>query len=212
MAEPGILFSYLSAFITIVLAVAFADMAASLHRLLRARKRVKWHPVPLAVALFVLLTLATLFFELWPLTRIERISYFQLVWLLAPQFVYFLAASAVLPDKVPDEGVDLLDWYLGERRYLFAVFGLAMVLDATASLLNGWPYFMSHPDFLWGFFVPANLAAFTLVAIMWTSRRAWLHGLALTALFAIAYNGYGRWEIKGAPAITSPAMAKKSGN
>jgi hypothetical protein len=201
MAEPGTLFSYLSAFVTIVLAVAFADMAASLHRLIRARARVKWHPLPLAVALFVLLTLATLFFELWTLTRVERITYFQLVWLLAPQFVYFLAASAVLPDKVPEEGIDLLGWYMAERRYLLAVFGLAMFLDAVGGILDGWPYFKAHPDFFWGFFVPANAAVFVMLAIMWSSRRVWVHALALLALYAIAYNGYGSWSIRGAPAV-----------
>lgn len=217
MAEPGTLFSYLSAFITIVLAVAFADMAASLHRLLRARKRVKWHPLPLAVALFVLLTLATVFFELWNLTRIEHVSYFQLVWLLAPQFVYFLAASAALPDKVPDEGLDLLAWYMGERRYLMAVFGLAMVLDAVGATLDGWPVFSTHPEFFWGYFVPANLAAFTLLGTMWVSRRVWLQGLAVTALYALAYTGYGGWEINGAPAAIkaaagTPATPKPGGH
>ncbi len=210
MAEPGTLFSYLSAFITIVLAIAFGDMAASLHRLLRARKRVKWHPLPLAVALFVLLTLVTVFFELWTLTRIERVSYYQLVWLLAPQFVYFLAASAALPDKVPEEGLDLLAWYMAERRYLFAVFGLAMVLDAVGGLLDRWPFFMSHPDYFWGFYFPANLASFALIATLWTSRRVWVHGLALTALYAIAYDGYGGWTIKSASALVEqPKTAAK---
>lgn len=210
MTEPGTLFSYLSAFITIVLAIAFGDMATSLHRLLRARKRVKWHPLPLAVALFVLLTLATLFFELWDLTRIERVSYFRLVWLLAPQFVYFLAASSVLPDKVPEQGLDLLDWYMAERHYFLGVLALAMLLDATSSVLEGWHVFMTHPDFFWGFFVPANLAAFTLLAVMMVSRRVWVHGLALAALYAVAYVGYGNWTIEGAPAAAVKAQATTS--
>lgn len=201
MAQAGTLFSYLSAFITIVLAVAFADMAASLHRLLRARRLVKWHPLPLAVALFVLLTLITVFFELWILTRIERVTYFQLVWLLTPQFVYFLAASSVLPDEVPDEGLDLLDWYMAEKHYLFAIFGLALLLDAIGAVVDGWPIFMSHPKFFWGFFIPANLATFALIGLMWFARKPWVHGAALVALFAIASVGYGNWSIKGAPAV-----------
>lgn len=210
MAQAGTLFSYLSAFITIVLAVAFADMAASLHRLLRARKRVKWHPLPLAVALFVLLTLATLFFELWILTRLEHVTYFQLVWLLAPQFVYFLAASAVLPDQVPEEGLDLLAWYMDERRYLFAVLGLAMMLDVIGAVIDGWQGFLSHPRFFWGFFLPANLATFALIGLLWFARRVKVHSVALAGLFAIAYFGYGNWSIKGAPAVERASTAKPS--
>lgn len=203
MAEPGTLFSYLSAFVTIVLAVAFADMAASLHRLLRARRRVKWHPLPLGVAVMVLLTLATLFFELWPLTRISRISYAQLLWLLAPQFVYFLAATSVLPDEVPEEGLDLLDWYMGERRYLFTVFGLAVLMDLVGQLLDGWPYFSKHPQFFWGFFVPANAGFFALIIVMWVSRRTWLHVISLAGLFALAFIGYQSWSISGQPAASA---------
>jgi len=206
------LFSYLSAFVTIVLAVAFADMAASLHRLLRARKRVKWHPLPLAFAFFMLLTLITLFFEIWPLTRIERVTYFQLVWLLAPQFIYFLAASAVLPDKVPDEGLDLLAWYMAERWYAIGVVGLAFLVDFVAQLLDGWHFFMTHSDFFWAFFIPANLAVFALLGIMWVSGRTWVHGLAVAGLFALAWIGYRSWSIEGRPAVVkaeSPAANLK---
>ncbi len=201
MADPGTLFSYLSAFITIVLAVAFADMAASTHRLLIARKRVQWHPVPLAVALFVLLTLATLFFALWDLTRIVKVTYFQLLWLLAPQFVYFLAASAALPDEVPEGGLDLLAWYMGQKTYLFAVLGLAMLLDMIGALIDGWSALLAHPKFLWGFYVPVNLVTFALLGTLWRSRKPWIHAVALAGLFATAYVGFGGWSIEGAPAV-----------
>lgn len=201
MAEPGTLFSYLSAFITIVLAVAFADMAASLHRLLNARKRVQWHPIPLAVAAFVLLTLATQFFSLWDLTRIERVNYYQLLWLLAPQFVYFLAASAVLPDEVPDEGLDLLAWYMQQKSYLFAVLGFALMLDAIGAIIDYWASVVAHPEFYWGFFVPVNLAMLALIGILWRARKPWIYATALAALFAVAYVGFGGWSIKGAPAV-----------
>jgi hypothetical protein len=207
LAEPGTLFSYLSAFVTIVLAVAFADMAASLHRLLRARKRVKWHPLPLAFALFMLLTLITLFFELWPLTRVSKITYFQLVWLLAPQFLYFLAASAVLPDTVPDDGLDLLAWYIGERHYVIGIVALAMITDLVSGVMDGWKFFVTHPDFVWSFFLPANIALFALLGVMWASRRTRVHGVALAGLFALAWVGYRSWDIRGQPAVVDKVAA-----
>src|SRR5688572_18694291 len=124
MVLAGTLFSYLAAFITIVVAIAVGDLAMSLHRLLRARRRVAWRPLPLLAALFVLLALLTLFFELWTLTRLEALSYYALVWMLVPPLLTFLAASAVLPDEVPPEGLDLDAFYFAERRYLYAVLAL----------------------------------------------------------------------------------------
>jgi hypothetical protein len=46
---------YVAAFASIILALAVTDLATSMHRLLRARKRVRWHWLPLAVALLILL-------------------------------------------------------------------------------------------------------------------------------------------------------------
>ena len=42
---------YVSAFASIILALAITDLATSMHRLMRARGRVRWDWIPLAVAL-----------------------------------------------------------------------------------------------------------------------------------------------------------------
>ena len=108
MVQAGTLFGYLAAFVTVLLAIAVGDMAVSLHRLLRARRRIEWHPLPLVAAFIVLLVLLTNFFALWQLTQTERMSFLELCWLLVPQVLYFLAASAVLPDEIPAKGLGRL--------------------------------------------------------------------------------------------------------
>jgi len=52
MVAPGTLFEYLAAFITIVLAFALGDLLVSLHRLLRARRKVIWAPLPVLLATY----------------------------------------------------------------------------------------------------------------------------------------------------------------
>ena len=72
MAAAGTLFSYLAAFVTIVLALGLTDLLTSLHRLLRHAAIVRWAALPLAAALFILLALFSEFFTIWQLTLVER--------------------------------------------------------------------------------------------------------------------------------------------
>jgi hypothetical protein len=201
MVQAGTLFDYLAAFITIVLAIAFADLAVSLHKLLRARRRVKWHPIPLLAALWVLLALLTSFFAIWELTRLDHLSYYQLVWKIAPQFLYFLAASAALPDEVPPEGLDIHAFYLGERRYFYAILFAALLLDTVDGMVSQWDGLVGNPAFLLGFFLPLNLVALAAFATMGWSANKWVHWAGLALLFLVAHLGFSGWAIRGASAV-----------
>jgi len=53
MATSIDMFAYLAAFVSIILALAVSDLVQSLHRLLRARRRVKWSLTALIAALTV---------------------------------------------------------------------------------------------------------------------------------------------------------------
>ncbi len=210
MAPPGTLFEYLAAFVTIVVALAIGDMVTSLHRLLRARRRVRWRPLPLLLAAFVLLALFTTFFEIWLLTEIDRISYLGLVGLMAPTIATFLLASAVLPDEVPPEGLDLDAFYFGERRYLFAVMGVAVALNIATAVPRDQFWMLQDPGFLWGFYVPLNALLFVAIGAMWKSARPWVHWLGLAAMFAAAAIGFSSWKVRGEPAVTPAAIAVAS--
>ena len=208
MVLAGTLFSYLAAFVTIVVAIAVGDLAISLHRLLRARRRVRWRPLPLLAALFVLLALLTLFFELWTLTRLEALSYYALVWMLVPPLLTFLAASAVLPDDIPPEGVDLDAFYFGERRYLYAVLALAFLADAVDSVTQNDFWMLGQPELLWGYFAPLNALALAAFVAMWISARPWVHWVGLTILLGSAAIGFTTWTVEGASAIAHAAGAE----
>jgi hypothetical protein len=201
MVQAGILFGYLAAFITIIIAIALGDLAMSFHRLMRARRRVTWHPIPLLAALWVLLTLLTSFFSIFDLTRVDHISYYVLIWKMAPLFLYFLAACAVLPDEVPATGVDLLESYLADRRYLYSLLLAASVLDNADSLWKHWDYISAHTSFLLGFVLPILIStAAALVAMIWRSEK-WVHWAALAVLLIGALLAYNDWEITGAAAV-----------
>ena len=202
MVQAGTLFGYLAAFVTVLLAIAVGDMAVSLHRLLRARRRIEWHPLPLVAAFIVLLVLLTNFFALWQLTQTERMSFLELCWLLVPQVLYFLAASAVLPDEIPAKGLDLFGFYAAERRYLYTLLLLAVVaevVDGTARL----GMFDQDPQRYLTHYLPLNLVTLlSLMAMIWR-REKWVHGTALGILLVVAYFGVLGWTVEGAAAIVS---------
>lgn len=197
MVQAGTLFEYLVAFVTIVLALALGDLATSLHRLIRARRTVRWHPLPLAAAFMVLLVLLTSFFGLWSLAGLTRVTYIQLLWFVLPQVCYFLAASAVLPDEVTPD-FDLVEFYLDERRYLYAVLMLGLLFEFIDDLLG-----KQMPSSLRGaaLYFGLNTVMLAAFAAMWVSRRRWVHWTGFATLFVGALFGFIGWEARGGSAI-----------
>ena len=188
------LFSYLSAFVTIVLAVAIADMIQSTHRLIRARRRVKWDVVPLIFAASIAAGVVSEFFSLWGTFKVTEISFAGLMWILAVPTLYALLAYSVLPDEVPAEGLDLTIFYRDERRTWVVIFALAVVLDVVRSislLAHRRDWLFEYATYV-AMFLPGTFIA---LAIMWVGRsRRWdLAGVLL--ITTVSIYGMSSWTI-----------------
>ena len=189
-AGMGMLQQCVAAFVTIVLAIAVSDMVHSTHRLLRKRGKVKWSALPLIAALFVVLAVLSEFFELWTVTDATSFSFFELVALMVTPTLLALAACAVLPDEVPDGGLDLEEFY---RRYFYAVIAIAVLGDLIGNIREAWratdgTISMGHP--LWWLAIPlAGLTFFLCLLLAWSNRR-WVHGVGLLGLLGVALFGF----------------------
>lgn len=115
MGKPE-LFSYLSAFVTIVLALALTNMLQSASALVQARKRVRWDARPIVFAAVVFVALVSEFFSLWLNLSVTKITMPRLLWLMAIPSVFAILAYSALPNDVPDEGRDLSAFFEEERR------------------------------------------------------------------------------------------------
>jgi hypothetical protein len=135
MATSIDMFAYLAAFVSVVLALALSDLVQSFHRLLRGRKRVKWSLTALVAALTVFMAILEEFFGLWRFTSVERFTYFDLLTLIVPAILLSLAAMTVLPDDVPDGGMDLGRHYMENRRLLYLLQSL-WVLGVFVRLMD----------------------------------------------------------------------------
>src|SRR6185295_13176874 len=126
---------YVSAFASIILALAVTDLAMSMHRLLRARKKVRWDWLVLAVALLILLGTVQYwwtFFEIWNFPG--RFSLGRFLPYLVTLLLLFFVACAALPDEVPAKGLDLETYYFENRTYFWSLFAL-LAASTTASTI-----------------------------------------------------------------------------
>jgi hypothetical protein len=182
------LFSYLSAFVTIVLAVALGDMIQSTHRLIRARHRVKWDPLPLLFAAIVAVAVISEFFSIWSGLAISQVSMPRLLWMLAVPTMFALLAYSVLPDEVPARGLDLTTFYFSERRVWATIFAVLSLFDMARSIelliSHGVPV-AHYIAAVW----PNELVVYAGLAMMFFSRsRRWNWAGLLMIAAAVIYG------------------------
>jgi hypothetical protein len=127
-------FGHLLALVSIIVGLALTDLLGSLHRLIRARRRVRWHWLPLVWAAGVLLLNLQYW---WVFFRVGKARVWgkllELGVHLCGPILLFLACAAALPDEVED-GNDLLEQYFAQRHYFFALLALYLghtLLDQT---------------------------------------------------------------------------------
>jgi hypothetical protein len=197
MPEVGMddLFAYVAAFVTITLALALCDLVQSLHRLIRVRSKVRWHATPLLAAAFVFFTVLSEFFSLWQFHELTQLGYYELVALVGVASLFAMSACAALPDDVPEPGLDLMAFYLDNRRYLYVVLALGFAGDFLRGMLLGWKPGSTITDMVGTFAASwTGIILAVLVALAWTGRPRW-HLAGVLALLVLAHMGYVGWVI-----------------
>ena len=122
---------YVLSLMAIISGLAITDLIASLHRLLRARSRVKWDWLTLFVAGFVGMALTVSWFISWRVNVVENYNptFWRFFFLTLGQLIpLYLAAAAALPDEVPPEGLDLKQFYAENCRYIWGALTTMMIM------------------------------------------------------------------------------------
>jgi hypothetical protein len=188
-------FEFALGLFSILIGLAIADVAASLHRLMRARPRVRWDPLVLLSALFAMVITVGMWFDLWGIRHATSVRHFFVyLALVGAFFVLFLIAAASLPDEA-SEWVDLREFYAGNRRYfwslvtLFELIYVAFGIHFLASDIDRLPTaVIAVILFQW-----TVLVAVPAVLALARSRAIQYAGLAL--LFATVFWHYAREAI-----------------
>ena len=183
-------FDYALGLVSILVGLALADVAASLHRLLRQVRLVRWDGRVIFSVVLVIITITGMWFEVWTIRNVKAVLSYPFYLSLFVEFmVLFLVCAACLPDE-PEQGCDLGAFYEKNRTYLWSLFALFQ----TSFFLH-WLYFAglrmtSHRQMLLlGAWVAFPLLLFVSLAII---RSRWFHYIALLAL--ITYRLLNYWN------------------
>ena len=196
------LFDYFSAFVSVVLGLATADIANSLHKLLIARRRVRWSPLPLLSALVVFTLIIAYFLRLWDKgLTITEVSYYRVALEAAYVFLLFLTAAATLPDEIPAEGIDLQAWYMGNRAYLFWLAAVVQVWNLVDFVLHFPEHAVKGEAVPMGDWMAVGqaVAALILTVVVARTARPWLHGIAFVLILILAHFGFRDFSIGYVP-------------
>lgn len=169
-------------FFTIIYGIFLTDLFLSFHKLIRDKKKVKWHWLPILAAWYLFLVILK---NWWDVLLIEQtadtlnlyvfIAYGHLMLLL------FLLVSNVLPDNVEETGVDLKKYYFDNHRYFWGLMLGVLILLVAIRLIK-------HMDNL-ALINPLNMLVtsgsfmvFLLILII--SKKYWVHA-SILVLFVI---------------------------
>ncbi|QZD94950.1 hypothetical protein K3136_12855 [Qipengyuania gelatinilytica] len=109
-------------FASIVLGVAVAFELGHLNTVLRS-KMVRWHWAQPAFALFILLSIIAYW---WAAAANSEgsISFAQFMPVMFQLVMLVLLAAVALPDSIPEDGIDLAEYYLENRKYQWLLVSL----------------------------------------------------------------------------------------
>jgi hypothetical protein len=190
MSPDSRAFEYALGIFAVLIGLAVADIASSLHRLLRNKTQVRWDPLALLAALYALCMAVYMWFDIWGVRHFDATRHFFFyLCLVAELFILYLIAAASLPDETGQ--TDLRAYYAGNRchfwslvvlfQFLYCAFGVYFSRGEPADLPSGLV--------LWMWIQMTAPLIISLALLAMKSRAA--HCLGLLALFAIMVLHYG---------------------
>jgi hypothetical protein len=182
-------FEYITALVAVVIGLAIADLATSLHRLLRNRKVVRWDWVSPLAALVIL---AELFNLWWRWRGFEGRTIGDVLPYFLALILIYLAASVTLPDEVPAEGLDLGRYFDENRSYFWLVYTSYVAAMITLMSIRALHHGLSVSDVLSRYYFDYFwiVVAYSMMLV----RRRWISGAVLLAALIWLTIGLDWWN------------------
>ena len=188
-------FEFALGIFSVLIGLAIADVATSLHRLIRHRGTVRWDPLTLLAAAFALLMSIGMWFDLWGIRHASSVRHFLLyLALVATFFVLFLIAASSLPDEA-EGAVDLRVFYQENRRYFWSLVTVFQVLYVAFGLYFTASVFEQLPRAVLGLLALQWSLLIAVPVLLSLVRARALHYVGLALLLAIDLWHYARYAI-----------------
>jgi hypothetical protein len=180
---------------SVLIGLAVADVATSLHRLVRHDRVVRWDPLVLLSAAFALVITVGMWFDLWGIRNATSVRHFLFYLLLVAAFlVLFLVAAASLPDEVSGD-VNLREYYARNHRYFWSLITLFEIVYVALGLFFLAGMFARLPRAVMGVISVQWAALIIVPALLTVIRSRLIHYLGLAVLFAVVFWHYSNYAI-----------------
>jgi hypothetical protein len=185
-------FEYAAIFYGFMIALAIEGVAANLHRLFAAGKKVRWHWMAPVTAFNAILVTLTEFWILWTQRGDWSGSYPFLGFLpFACSLIFmYLSAAASLPDEVPPEGLKLREFYFDNRAHYWGLVTGFFLFNATLTVVDQFRFGWFGPTWQKDFpLMTSDLIAIVIAGPLILVRNYWWHaaGIAVSALYLLIF-------------------------
>ena len=130
-------FSYLSVILSIVLGLGMTQVLTAFGRLIRHRDRVEEDWLPILWAVLLLVIFVQVWWSMFGMRVRQSWTFFQFSIVLAQTATVYLMAAVVLPEEVPETGVDLRAYYERHHRWFFGWFLATLVISVSKDIVLG---------------------------------------------------------------------------
>lgn len=177
-----------------VIGLAITDLATSIHRLLRHRRKVRWNWVAPLAALLVILEM---FNAWWGWSGFDGATLGEVMPPFLALILLFLTASAVLPDDVPDTGLDLGKFFDEQRSYFWGIYSAYIAVVVTWFTGKDIQEGLSAAEVLQRrYFDYLSIAAYLSLTLI---KPRWISGVAVAATLVWVMIGFDWWNRAPAP-------------
>lgn len=174
------LWEFTFALSAVILGLALTNIAATIHKLLLAGKKVRWAPEPILLTAIVLLVIVSVWLGEWFHRDVTSVTIGQMLLQVAKLLVLYVAAASCLPEPEGNETLDLRSYFDRTRLLSFGALILSYFLfQFYFAIDQGWPERWTLSKVSDWFLFPALYGLLIIV------RRRWLDISALSLAIAV---------------------------
>lgn len=172
---------------SVILALALTQIAASIHKLAYAGRRVRWAPEPVLLTCIVFTVIVWVRLDQWYDRDVTSVTIGRMLLQVLKMMGIYIAAASVLPDPRDGEDVDLYAYYDSTRYLTYGALIAAPMMFTVYNLTNGAPIRLSG-----GLIMDALLFPAVFLSLIFFRWRP--YNIAVLALGL----GFWLWLIVGA--------------
>ena len=172
---------------TVVYGLLLTHLFSGLNKLFRKQSSIKWHWLPLLTAWYLLLIILKNWWNLVFAPADEE--WFNIIFFVVYGhllFLIFLAVSSVLPDKVPEMGMDLESYFFHNYRYFWGVMAAIVLISGAITVIR--ELTLGMPLNIW---IVVTTSVLFLLHLLLAVRKSYRLTMVLVPLFTLVTL----WEI-----------------